>query len=90
MQYGKYKSSKLTIVSGKSVSVSSSMYGANLDAVGFNLTLIAERRPKLAVEIMKLCREASAILPEDPQAPDEDFLAAEAQRQLQQVFARKL
>lgn len=67
------KSTKLTIREDKAASISSSAQGAHVDAIGFNILFIAERNPKLALEIMKLFNEAQAIEEDAPRAPEEDF-----------------
>jgi hypothetical protein len=67
------KSTKLSIREDRSTAISSSAYGSNLDAIGFNIAFIALRNPKLAVEIMKLYAVAHNIQESDPQAPDEDY-----------------
>jgi hypothetical protein len=57
-------------------SITSSLHGANIDAVGFNMRFILERRPKLAIEVIRLYDEARQLRPDDPMAPDEDFRSA--------------
>ncbi|MEV5717319.1 hypothetical protein AB0L41_25800 [Amycolatopsis mediterranei] len=89
MQYGKSRTSKLTIVSDNPVSMSSSVHGANLDAVGFNINFIFARRPELAMEIMRLADQARGLSTEDPTVPGIELLEAEARQRLQQVFERK-
>jgi hypothetical protein len=41
--------------------------------MAFNLVFIALRKPKLAVELLRLYNEAHTIQASDPQAPEEDF-----------------
>lgn len=79
MQYGKETVSKLTVRSDLPTSVSSSVHGANVDALGFNITFIAQRRPQLAVELVRLWREARELTSDTPLAPDEDMHGAEAE-----------
>lgn len=67
------KYTKLSIREDKAASIASSANNANIDAVGFNVIFIALRKPKLALEIMRLFKEASKIKEDDPKAPDEDF-----------------
>jgi hypothetical protein len=49
-----------------------------MNAIGFNMEFIAKRRPQLAVELLRLKKEADKLTESDPLAPDEDFLAAQA------------
>jgi hypothetical protein len=55
MQYGR-TTTKLNVRSDFPTAASSVLHGANLPAQGFNLIFIAERRPQLAIEIMRLTR----------------------------------
>jgi hypothetical protein len=72
------KKTQVAIRSDNSVGVSSTAHGANIDAVAFNLDLIAAKRPTEAVEILDLFSELKDITPETPVQPDEDFgLASE-------------
>lgn len=64
---------ELKIQSNKPTAISSQVYGASNDAVGFNLAFIALKNPKLAVELIQLYSQAQAIKDTDPKAPDEDF-----------------
>lgn len=83
MQYGEeLNTTKLTMRSDHAVAIASSRRGANLDAIGFNLNFIAHRRPALAIDLLRLYREAGQVKASDPPAADEDFLAAEADFQL--------
>lgn len=68
--------SKITLRSDRAVGASSREHGGNLDTLGFNIRFIAERRPQLAVEILRLWKEASHLRPDDPVAHEEDFTAA--------------
>jgi hypothetical protein len=63
-------STRLTIHKDRPTAVSSSGWGSNVDALAFNLAFIALHKPKLAVELLRLYREAHAIKADDPQAPD--------------------
>lgn len=67
------KSTNLNIREDRPTAISSSAYGSNLDAIGFNIAFLASRDPKLAIEIMKLYARAHEVQESDPQAPDEDF-----------------
>lgn len=67
------KSTRLTIREDRPTGISSSAFGSNVNAMGFNILFIASKNPRLAVEIMKLYAEAEKIKASDPNAPDEDF-----------------
>ena len=67
------KSTKLNIREDRPTALASSVHGSNVDAIGFNLLFIAQRNPKLAVEIMSLYALAYKVQENDPPAPDEDF-----------------
>jgi len=69
----KMSDTKLNIREDKATAISSSLYGANINAIGFNILFIAQRNPKLAVEILRLFDEAKKIKENDPSAPEEDF-----------------
>lgn len=72
------KKTDLTIHSDKAVGISSRMHGANIDAVAFNIDLIAQKSPTNAVKILDLYKEVKDITPETPAQPNEDFgLAAD-------------
>lgn len=53
--------------------ISSSAQGANVNALGFNLDLIAAHVPKSAAELVRIYNEVHDIMATDPKAPDEDF-----------------
>lgn len=67
------KSTKLNIREDRPTALTSSVHGSNIDAIGFNLLFIAQRNPKLAVEIMKLYDLAHKVRENDPSAPSEDL-----------------
>lgn len=67
------RSTKLNVREDRPTALASSVHGSNVDALGFNLLFIAQRNPKLAVEILKLYAKAHAIQQDDPEAPEEDF-----------------
>lgn len=67
------KSTKLSIREDRPTAISSSAHGSNVDALGFNITFLAARNPKLAVELIKLYAQAQQVKENDPIAPDEDF-----------------
>lgn len=67
------KTTKLTIHSDRPTAITSSAHNANVDAIGFNIAFIAVRNPRIAVELMKLYKEARTIQESDPSAPDEDL-----------------
>ena len=69
--------SSLSISADRATGISSRAYGANIDAVGFNLDLIASKRPAKAVEILDLYSELKDITPDTLAQPGEDFGLAE-------------
>jgi hypothetical protein len=72
------KKTSITVRSDKTVGVSSRLHGANIDAIVFNVDLIAEKNPTKAVQILDLYNDVKDITPESLPQPDEDFgLAAE-------------
>lgn len=78
MQYETSQKTKLTVLADRPTAIASSEHGANLDVIGFNLSFIAQRRPRLAVELIELYQEASQLDADAPPAAAEDFLAAES------------
>lgn len=78
MQYETPQRTKLTLQADRPTAIASSHHGANIDAIGFNISFIAQRRPRLAVALIDLLREASQLDADAPLAADKDFLAAEA------------
>lgn len=72
------KKTEIGIREDKATGVASRVHGANIDAVAFNLDLIAAKRPTKAVEVLDLYNELKDITPDTPAQPDEDFgLAAD-------------
>lgn len=63
----------LTIKSDKPTAISSSVMSSNINALGFNIDLIASKNPNLAIAIMGLYERASKISKEDAAQPDEDY-----------------
>ncbi len=63
----------------KATGLSSSLKGANLDVVGFNISFIAQYDPQLAIKIMKLYQEAISVRKTDTRPPDEDFVLFQEQ-----------
>ncbi len=73
------KPTKLTLHGDRPTALASSAHGSNLDAIAFNITFLALRNPKLAIEIMTLYGKAHLVDADDPVAPEEDMvLFAEA------------
>jgi hypothetical protein len=70
---GMPKDTKLTIHEDRSMAITSSAHGANIDAVGFDIVFIAMRNPEIATELMKLYAKANKVQGDDPAAPDEDY-----------------
>lgn len=58
------KVTKLQLRKDRSVAISSSIAGANIDAIGFNLVFNALRNPKLATDIFRLYIEANLLEPQ--------------------------
>lgn len=75
---------RITIKSDSPISISSSAIGANINALGFNIDLIAAKNPNLAIAIMSLYEQAKNIHSDDPVQPDEDFKLA--LKQLSDLF----
>ena len=72
------KKTEISIRSDKAAGIASRVHGSNVDAIGFNIDLIAKKKPAKAVEILDLYKEVKDITPETPAQPDEDFgLAAD-------------
>ena len=72
------KKTDVSVRDNKATGIASRVHGANIDAVAFNIDLIAAIRPTKAVEVLDLYNELKDIAPDTPVAPDEDFgLAAE-------------
>ena len=67
------KSTKLTIREDRPTAIGSSAHKSNLNVIGFNITFLAPRNPKLAVEVLKLYDRAIKVSQNDPLVPDEDF-----------------
>lgn len=67
------KKTRITIREDLPTAISSSLNGANLDAIGFNVPFLAMRSPRLAIEVMKLFAVANNVSKDDPKAPEEDI-----------------
>lgn len=67
---------RITIKSDSPVAISSSALGANINALGFNIDLILNKNPNLAIEIMSLYEKAKNTHADDPAQSDEDFKLA--------------
>ena len=59
-----------------------------INALGFNIDLIAAKNPNLAIAIMSLYEQAKNIHSDDSVQPDEDF--QRAIQQLSELFENKL
>lgn len=68
-----HKTTNLSVRDDRPSTISSRAQGANINAVGFNLDLIAIHKPKSATELVRLYNEVHDIKATDPKAPDEDF-----------------
>lgn len=72
----KSKSSQIKINDDAPTGIASQAHGMNTDAVAFNISFITSKNPTLALQIMKLYREAHKISASDPPYPEEDYKAA--------------
>lgn len=75
---------RITISSSNPTAISSSVHGANINALGFNIDLIASKNPNLAIAIMSLYEQAKNVSAADQAQPDEDFKLA--LKQLSDLF----
>lgn len=66
------KKTKVSVDPSKAVGAASQSHGANINAVAFNIDLIARKRPTKAVEVLRLYEELSSITADSPDGPDED------------------
>ena len=72
------KKTDVRVRSDKATGIASRVHGSNIDAVAFNVDLIAVKKPAKAVEILDSYNEVKDITSDTPAQPDEDFgLAAE-------------
>lgn len=72
------KKTDVGVRADKATGVASRVHGANIDAVAFNVDLIAAKKPTKAIEVLNLYRELKDITPDTPAQPGEDFgLAAD-------------
>lgn len=67
------KKTDINIRSDKATGISSRIHGANIDAVAFNIDLIAKKKPTKAAAILDLYKEVKDITQDTPAQPDEDF-----------------
>lgn len=75
---------RIKIKPNSPVAISSTVNGANINALGFNIDLIASKNPNLAIEIMRLFELAKQINSSNNKRSDEDF--ATAIQQLAGIF----
>lgn len=59
MQRG--KTTKITVYDDSPTSISSSMYGANLDCYAFNVGFIAKKSPQLALKLIELYEQCKKL-----------------------------
>jgi hypothetical protein len=77
------KTTQLQIREDRPTAISSAAFGANLNAFGFNIDLIATKNPKLAITLINDYGDAHSIKASDPDAPSEDYeLFIEAMKRL--------
>ena len=67
------KTSQVRVNDDSPTGISSKVHGANIDALAFNISLIASKNPALALKILELYNEAHEISPDDPPHPEEDY-----------------
>ena len=60
------KSTRMELYEDLPTGIISSHSRANLDTVGFNIGFLVRRRPLLAVEVLKLYKQAISVRKEDP------------------------
>lgn len=63
------QTTKLTLRGDMAIAIASSMHGANLDVVGFNLSFIAKRDLPLARKILALYEQARVLQGDGPDEP---------------------
>lgn len=69
-------STRIKVDADSPTGISSRSHGSNVNAIAFNIDLIATKNPTLAVNLLKEYDEAHKILPDDPPQPGEDFSLA--------------
>lgn len=76
--------SQITMKSDNPTAITSTAMGSNVNALAFNLDLIASKNPDLAIAIMELYEKAKSIDSNDPDSRDQDF--ALALKRLSELF----
>ncbi len=76
--------SRITMKSDNPTAITSTAMGSNVNALAFNLDLIASKNPDLAIAIMELYEQAKRIDSNDPASTDQDF--ALALKRLSELF----
>lgn len=76
--------SRITMKSDNPTAITSTAMGSNVNALAFNLDLIASKNPDLAIAIMELYEQAKRIDSNNPASNDQDF--ALALKQLSELF----
>lgn len=59
-------STKVTVHRDSPVAITSEAYGANVGALAFNLTYIAQRNPELALTLMEVYKQARELRDVEP------------------------
>ena len=67
------KISQVSLHDDSPTGINSKVHGANIDALAFNISLIASKNPALALKIFELYNEAHQISPDDTPHPEEDY-----------------
>jgi hypothetical protein len=76
--------SRITMKSDNPTAITSTAMGSNVNALAFNLDLIASKNPDLAIAIMELYEQAKSIDSSDSVSTDQDF--ALALKRLSELF----
>jgi len=76
--------SRITMKSDNPTAITSTAMGSNVNALAFNLDLIASKNPDLAIAIMELYEQAKRIDSNDSVSTDQDF--AFALKRLSELF----
>jgi hypothetical protein len=69
-------SSHIKVREDRPTGITSRAAGSRVNAIAFNIDLIATKNPLLAVNLLKEYDEAHKISPDDPPQPGEDFSLA--------------
>ena len=79
-----FNKTEITVRSDKATGVASKANGSNIDALAFNITLLAEKNPAKAAQILKEYDELKNVTSDTPAMPGED--SALANEQVQKIL----